>query len=93
MPSTSTKSPTEFRIRLKRPHPKQRGFIEHPAPRKVVRAGRRGGKTTGIAILAVKAFLDGRRILYATPTQEQVDRFWTEVKAALREPIAARVLY
>ena len=47
----------------------------------------------GVAILAVKAFLQGRRVLYATPTQEQIDRFWTECKWALEQPINAGVFY
>ena len=81
----------ELTITLRRPHPKQNEFIEHPAKRKVVRAGRRSGKTTGVAILAVKGFLAGRRILYATPTQEQIGRFWFEVKQALAEPIEAGI--
>jgi phage terminase large subunit-like protein len=59
----------------------------------VIRAGRRSGKTTGAAVLATEGFLAGRRILYATPTQEQVDKFWWEVKAALEEPIEADVFY
>jgi hypothetical protein len=80
-------------VDLKLPHPKQVGFIDSPAKRKVVRAGRRSGKTTGVAILAVEQFLAGRRILYATPTQEQVDTFWREVKAALDEPIQASIFY
>ena len=75
------------------PHEKQRAFIDSPAPRKVIRAGRRGGKTTGIAYYAVDRFLRGRRILYATPTQDQIDRFWYEVKLSLDEPIAAGVYY
>jgi len=74
-------------VRLRRPHPKQKDFIDSAAPRKIIRAGRRSGKTTGIAILALLAFLDGRRVLYATPTGEQIDRFWREVKRALYEPI------
>lgn len=78
---------------MRRPHPKQIEFIDHPAKRKVIRAGRRSGKTTGVSILAVENFLHGRRILYATPTQEQVDRFWQEVKRALREPIAQGIYY
>ena len=68
-------------------HPKQGAFIESTAKRKVIRAGRRGGKTVGVAILAVKAFAAGRRILYATPTQDQIERFWFEVKQALAVPI------
>lgn len=46
-----------------------------------------------MATLAVKAFLEGRRVLYATPTQDQHDAFWFEVKRALEEPIAEGVLY
>lgn len=84
---------TEFIVHLKRPHGQQRRFIDSPAKRKVIRAGRRGGKTTGVAILAQEAFLAGRRILYATPTQEQIDRFWEECKRGLREPLDAGVLY
>ncbi len=80
-------------VRTREPHPKQQLFINSPAPRKVIRAGRRGGKTTGIAIYAIQRFLAGRRILYATPTQEQVDAFWYEVKLALQAPIDAGVLY
>ena len=74
-------------------HPQQRAFIESGAKRRVIRAGRRGGKTVGVAILALRAFLDGHRVLYATPTQDQIDRFWEECKRALRAPIDAGVLY
>lgn len=84
---------TELTVSLRRPHPKQIEFIDHPAKRKVIRAGRRSGKTTGVAILAVENFLHGRRILYATPTQEQVDRFWQEVKRALDQPITQGIYY
>ncbi len=82
-----------FVIHQKEPHAGQAGFINSTAKRKVIRGGRRGGKTTGIAIYAVKEFMAGRRILYATPTQEQVDAFWEECKLVLREPIEAKVLY
>jgi hypothetical protein len=84
---------TTLSVYLKDPHNKQRAFLDSRAKRKVVRAGRRGGKTTGMAILAVEEFLKGRRVLYAAPTQEQIDRFWEECKRALREAIAAKVLY
>ena len=80
-------------IHLRRPHEKQRWFIESQAKRKVVRAGRRGGKTTGAAILAVIKFLEGRRVLYAAPTSTQVEHFWSEVKGALEEPINTGVYY
>lgn len=83
----------ELTVHLKRPHHKQLEFINSRAKRKIVRAGRRGGKTVGASILAVKAFLNKQRILYATPTQEQVGRFWFEVKQALAEPIRAGIFY
>jgi hypothetical protein len=69
------------------PHPKQQQFIESKAKRIIVRAGRRGGKTTGIAIRHVERFLDGRRQLYMAPTQEQTEKFWFEVTQALTDPI------
>jgi len=85
MPTVNVTIPT--------PHSKQRTFIDNPAKRKVVRAGRRGGKTVGMAILAVEKFLEGKRVLYAAPTQDQIARFWTEVTRALDEPIRAGAYY
>jgi hypothetical protein len=78
---------------LPEPHGKQIEFLDSKAKRKVIRAGRRGGKTYGAAIYAVEAFLKGKRVLYATPTQEQVDRFWYLVCESLRETINAGVFY
>lgn len=72
---------------LPEPHVIQKKFIESPAKRKIIRAGRRSGKTVGMAIAAVKAFLDGHRVLYAAPTEDQLATFWFEVKKALQEPI------
>jgi len=76
-----------IKVHLPRPHAKQREFIDHPAKRKVVRAGRRGGKTVGISIAAVEWFLEKQRVLYTAPTMEQVGRFWATVTRALHEPI------
>lgn len=84
---------SEYTVTLRRPHAQQAAFIDSPAKRKAVRAGRRGGKTVGVATLAVKALLAMRRVLYAVPTQEQVDRFWFECKRALEPLIDADVLY
>ena len=83
----------ELTIHLPELHAKQAGFVNSHAKRKVVRAGRRGGKTVGVADLAVESFLDGRRVLYGAPTSEQIDRFWTTVCGALREPISAKIFY
>jgi len=80
-------------VYLRTPHEKQRLFIDSPAKRKVIRAGRRGGKTTGIAILATKGFLNHRRVLYAAPTQDQVEKFWFEITLAFHDPIASGALY
>jgi len=68
-------------------------FIESKAKRRIARAGRRGAKTTAAATLAVKAFLAGKRVLYATPTILQVDRFWFEVKRALGDAANQGALY
>lgn len=80
-------------ISLSSPHPKQAEFIESKAKRIIVRAGRRGGKTLGVAIRAVKKFLEGKRVLYAAPTQEQIDRFWVSVVRALQDPIDKGTYY
>uniref|UniRef100_A0A6M3JQK7 Putative terminase n=1 Tax=viral metagenome TaxID=1070528 RepID=A0A6M3JQK7_9ZZZZ len=77
-----------IRVMLPRPHPKQQEFILHPAKRKVIRAGRRGGKTVGVSIYGTEQFLHGHRVLYAAPTMEQVGRFWTTVIRALSGPIS-----
>lgn len=81
------------RARMRTPHPKQAEFIGSDAKRKIVRAGRRGGKTVGLARLALDAFLLGQRVLYAVPTQDQIDRFWFECKEALAPAIDAGSLY
>lgn len=91
--TTASESGVNLTVRLRNPHAKQRAFINSRAKRKVIRAGRRGGKTVGVALLAVKCFLAGKRVLYAVPTQEQIDRFWFEVKRALAEPLDAGILY
>ena len=79
----------ELTVRLPTPHPKQAQFVESPAKRIVVKAGRRSGKTVGVGIRCVKRFLAGRRQLYAAPTAEQINRFWVTVTRALHEPIEA----
>jgi len=85
--------PLQYRIRLKKPHAHQAALLRSKARRKVVRAGRRAGKTTAAAILAIQAFLDGKRVLYAAPTANQLNQFWKEVKAALATLIDEGVFY
>lgn len=84
----------EVIIHLRNPekHPPQKRFVDSITKRIVVKAGRRGGKTVGAAIKAVKGFLSGRRVLYVAPTTEQTDKFWYEVKRALKNPVDANIL-
>ena len=84
--------PNPIKIILPRPHPQQLKFIKSPAKRKIVRAGRRGGKTIGAAIYAALAFLKGHRVLYAAPTEDQIATFWFEVKKILQNPIDTGIL-
>jgi hypothetical protein len=89
----TTEQKTEFTVRLRRLHPAQAKVRSSKAKRKMIKAGRRSGKTTYAADDAVEDFMDGRRILYATPTADQLGRFWFEVKRALAEPLDAGLLY
>jgi len=75
-----------IRIKLPTLHEHQLKLKESKAKRKVVRAGRRGGKTVCAAVIAVDTFINGTRVLYAAPTSEQVGKFWYEVTTAL-EPL------
>ena len=68
-------------------HEKAKAFAECTLKYRMARAGRRGAKTTTIGRIAVDSFLAGRRVLYATPTSDQIQRFWAEITLALAEPI------
>ena len=81
----------EIKIVHRYPGPQQRPFLNSKAKRKIVRAGRRGGKTVGASIKAVDSFCQGKRILYTAPTGEQTDRFWFEINRALGEAVNAGV--
>lgn len=76
-----------YDVRLPQPHQKQAEIMASPAKRKVIRAGRRSGKTTIAAMIAIQAFLEGRRILYTAPTDDQVGRFWFLCKSILAQAI------
>ena len=75
---------SEYIIRLPTPHAKQADFLDSPAKRKVIVAGRRGGKTTGVAMLAVERALDGRRVLEAAPTADQ-SSIWASHETVLNK--------
>jgi hypothetical protein len=80
-------------VLLKKPHKQQSAFMRSKAKRKVICAGRRGGKTTGMATLAVESLLKGRRVLEAAPTTDQTDAFWKECKRALASLIMKKIIY
>ena len=83
---------TELNVRLYDPHPSQAAFLRSPAKRKVCCAGRRGGKTTGMAILAVEKMLEGRRVLEAAPTADQTNAFWNDCKTFTQPLIDAKIV-
>lgn len=70
-------------------HKKQREIADHPAKYKVVNTGRRFGKTTGAAWVAIDKATQGRRVLLASTTQEQADAFWEYCKRWLAPFIEA----
>jgi hypothetical protein len=75
-PTPDSNTVYEVHLRSTDGHAKQDLFISSTFKRKIIRAGRRSGKTTGVARLAVEQFLLGRRVLYATPTSDQIQKFW-----------------
>lgn len=70
----------------------QMRVINSAKKRKIVRGGRRSGKTTLAATLGVSRFMQGHRVLYATPTSDQADAFWREVCYALQAALDAGLL-
>ncbi|KKN33644.1 hypothetical protein LCGC14_0801830 [marine sediment metagenome] len=89
---TKEKTP-ELEVVLPQPHSQQLIFLESKAKRKIIRAGRRWGKTVGASILAVREFMNNKRILYAAPTSDQLERFWVEVSRALSQLTSVGLLY
>lgn len=73
-------------------HEKQRLFVESPAKRRIIRAGRRGGKTVAASYLAAQRFLAGDRILYAAPVSDQIEHFWREITRIFAEAVALGIL-
>jgi len=73
-------------------HQKQQAIKDSSAKRKVLVTGRRFGKTTLDADIAIEGMVDGRRVLEAAPTAEQTGAFWRECKRALAEMIDAGLI-
>ena len=81
------------RIDLPALYPLQVEIVDHPALRKVVVAGRRGGKTTMFATLAVeRALATRKKVMMVSPLQDQVDIFWRKLKDWLAEPLTHKLI-
>lgn len=78
-----------YEVKLHTLHPFQQAIKDSKAKRKIVRAGRRGGKTVLASDITVDSFLDGHRVLYAVPTGDQLTKWWFEVKQALKPLVDA----
>ena len=66
-------------VTLPQPTIMQQRVIDNPAKRKVVCTGRRSGKTTMGAIVAVCGLLQRQNTLIASTSQDQSDIFWRYV--------------
>jgi hypothetical protein len=78
-------------VNLHELHPTQQLIRDSRAKRKIIKAGRRGGKTVLAADLTVEAFLEDKRVLYAVPTGDQLTKWWYEITKALELPIKQKV--
>ncbi len=76
-----------MKINQATPTSKQWEVIRSPAKRKVIRAGRRGGKTIVAGVISLERMLQSRRVLYATPTSDQLQSWWDYVSQASGEAI------
>jgi hypothetical protein len=77
------RSPTtapNVRLEIPRPYPLQQEILDSPASRKVICAGRRAGKTHLATVAAITAFLQGKRVLLSSTSQDQADVFWRYLK-------------
>jgi len=67
------------KLHLPIPHDKQKSVMRSKAKRKVIVAGRRGGKTTLAAMVSATSMVEGKRVLYAAPSEDQTDNYWASV--------------
>ena len=83
---------TTVEINLPSLHEAQSAISASSAKRKIVCAGRRGGKTTLAAIESVERLFAGERVLLCSATQDQADAFWQKVVVWCSDAIACRVV-
>ena len=82
-----------MKARLRKFHPGQQAVEDSLKPRKIIRTGRRWGKTTYAAGTASRKFRKGKRVLYLAPTNSQTEKFWFEITRTFAEPIQRGKLY
>lgn len=84
----------DLTVTLPTPHAAQVAIMRNPAKRKVICAGRRFGKTYMAAEEGVARMVgQGRRVVFASTTQDQVDTFWELARSWLDPLIKARLVY
>jgi len=84
--------PSEVNVYFPKPYGIQRDIIASTAKRRVIKTGRRVGKTLTNGRLAVERALSGGRVLESAPVYGQTEAFWQYVKTICRDLITARVV-
>jgi len=74
--------------KLIEPHEKQQTILRTTKRRMILKCGRRSGKTWSLAYLALIRALEGRSVLYGSPTALQSDAFWGYLTEWLAADIA-----
>ena len=83
---------TDITLKLRNLHPKQMEIKHATEKRRVIVAGRRVGKTTLMADIAIEGLLSGKRVLYCAPVHDQTEAFWDEVTRLLAPLVKAGIL-
>jgi len=85
----TSRNSKKVEIYLPKLHAKQQLVDSSKAKFKICAAGRRGGKTTYGARKAARSLLAHRRVLLASPSQNQVDAFWDKLREWFYDAIEA----
>ena len=85
----SGKTESSRKLPLQKPHQSQKPFVFSESKRIAVNAGRQSGKTSGLAIRAVKRFIEGKSVNYYAPSADQTANFMRYVRAMLLPAIDA----
>ena len=78
---------SEITINLPKPHPEQARILRDPSRFKVLRCGRRFGKTTAGIIAACECALNGGVVGWFAPTYKLLSEAWVRIVQVLRPAI------